>query len=270
MTIFLLLLVGWALAAGLMWLMFLYQQRTGDAGIVDIAWAAGVGGLAVLYACLATGNFERRMILIGVVGLWAGRLAYHIYQRVRSMPEDGRYQTLKAQWGAEASSRMFRFYQMQAVAVVLFASPILIAAFNPMPLGWLDFAGALLGVAGIIGESIADFQLAKFRANPDSKGKVCQSGLWSYSRHPNYFFEWLHWWAYVLLAISYPWGWLTLIGPLAMWYFITQVTGIPPTEAQAIKSRGEAYRRYQQSTNAFFPGLRKANSTLKSTDRVPS
>lgn len=264
------LIGGWALAAGLMWLMFLYQRRTGDAGVVDIAWAAGVGGLAVLYALLSTGTFERRMILIGVVGVWAARLAYYIYQRVKSMPEDGRYQTMKAEWGAEASARMFRFYQMQGVAVVLFATPILIAAVNPSPLSWLDAMGALLGVVAIIGESLADSQLSKFRSNPDNKGKVCETGLWKYSRHPNYFFEWLHWWAYVLLAISYPWGWLTLIGPVTMWYFITQVTGIPPTEAQAIKSRGEAYRHYQRTTNAFFPGPRRVFSHAKLSDRVQS
>jgi steroid 5-alpha reductase family enzyme len=270
MTVIFLLIGGWLLVASLMWLMFVFQKRTGDAGIVDIAWAAGVGGLAVLYALLANGSLARRMILIGVVGVWAARLAYHIYRRVQSMPEDGRYQTLKSEWGSDASRRMFRFYQMQAVAVVLFATPILVTAYNPQPIGWLDMLGAAIGLIGIIGESIADVQLSRFRADPANKGKVCQTGLWKYSRHPNYFFEWLHWWAYVLLAISYPWGWLTLIGPLTMWYFITQVTGIPPTEAQALKSRGEAYRRYQETTNAFFPGPRRAYSHNNSTDRVPT
>jgi steroid 5-alpha reductase family enzyme len=257
MTIFFMVFVGWAFAAALMWLVFLLQRRLGDSGVVDIAWSAGVGVLGVAFALLADGDFTRRMILIGVVTIWSLRLAIFILNRLLKFPEDGRYLTLKAEWGDQASSKMFRFYQMQAIGVVLFALPVLIAAHNPQPWNWLDVLGALIACVAIVGESLADIQLSRFRKNPVNKGKVCQDGLWYYSRHPNYFFEWLYWWAYVLIAISYPWGWLTLIGPAAMWYFITQVTGIPPTEAQAIKSRGESYRQYQRTTNAFFPGPRK-------------
>jgi steroid 5-alpha reductase family enzyme len=268
-TFLLLLLVGWLVAAGMMVLMFAVQRRIGDAGIVDIAWALGVGGLGTVYALIADGLLTRRIMIVLVVAIWAARLGYYIYRRVISMPEDGRYQTLKEQWGSAASKRMFRFYQMQALGVVLFSTPILIAASNPHPLHWLDIVGVTLGAVGIFGESMADFQLSRFRRNLDNQGKVCQDGLWYYSRHPNYFFEWLHWWAYVLLAITYPWGWLTLIGPLSMWYFITQVTGIPPTEAQAIKSRGEAYRHYQRTTNAFFPGPRRLRFKERSaTDQI--
>jgi steroid 5-alpha reductase family enzyme len=111
-----------------------------------------------------------------------------------------------------------------------------------------------IGVLSIAGESLADWQLSRFRSQAANRGQVCNHGLWRYSRHPNYFFEWLHWWAYVCFAISnWPWGCLTLLGPLTMWYLITRVTGIPPTEAQSLKSRGEAYRRYQQTTSPFFP-----------------
>jgi steroid 5-alpha reductase family enzyme len=254
MKIFLLLSLGWLSAALLMGLMFRLQRRNGDSGVVDIAWAAGVGGLGVAYALFAEGLFERRMILIGVISIWSARLAFFILRRVLSMPEDGRYQTLKTEWGEAAEKKMFRFYQMQAIGVVLFSIPVLIAAYNDQPLGWTDYLGIGFAMTGVLGESIADLQLNRFRKNPANQGKVCQHGLWRYSRHPNYFFEWLYWWSFVLLAIPYPWGWLTLIGPLLMWYFITQVTGIPPTEAQALKSRGEAYRQYQQTTNAFFPG----------------
>jgi steroid 5-alpha reductase family enzyme len=149
---------------------------------------------------------------------------------------------------------MFRFYQLQAVGVVLFALPILIALRNPQPLTWIDWLGLAIGVLCIAGESLADWQLSRFRSQPANRGQVCNHGLWRYSRHPNYFFEWLHWWAYVCFAISnLPWGGLTILGPLTMWYLITRVTGIPPTEAQSLKSRGEAYRRYQQTTSPFFP-----------------
>ena len=142
----------------------------------------------------------------------------------------------------------------------MFAAPVLLASLNPEPLGVLDILGGVIWFIALTGETIADRQLDRFRKNPDNRGQVCQDGLWRYSRHPNYFFEWLHWWSYVLIAIGAPWGWLTIIGPLAMLFFVTRVTGIPPTEAQALKSRGEAYRRYQQTTNAFFPGPRRSET----------
>lgn len=253
--------IGWGFAAISMALMFILQRKMGDAGVVDIAWAAGVGVLGIAFALLVDGNFNRRIIIIGLVMIWSLRLGTFVLIRLLKLPEDGRYQTLKEEWGTQASSRMFRFYQMQAIGVILFALPILVAAYNPQPLNWLDVLGAVIGSLAIAGESMADVQLSRFRKNAANKGNVCEDGLWYYSRHPNYFFEWLYWWSYVLLAISYPWGWLTIMGPLAMWYFITQVTGIPPTEAQAIKTRGEAYREYQRTTNAFFPGPKKAHAS---------
>ena len=103
------------------------------------------------------------------------------------------------------------------------------------------------------GGAIADRQLRAFARDPANKGKVCDQGLWAWSRHPNYFFEWLHWFSYVLLCWQHPWGWLTVIAPLVMLYFILFVTGIPPTEKQALKSRPKSYRDYQRTTSPFFP-----------------
>ena len=150
---------------------------------------------------------------------------------------------------------MFLFFQLQAAWAVLFALPMWVAADNPtMGLQWFDYAGVLVWLIAVTGESIADTQLARFRGNPDNKGKVCDGGLWRYSRHPNYFFEWIGWWSYVLIAIGGPYVWAALGGPIVMYVFITRVTGIPLTEKQAIRSRGDAYRRYQRTTNALFPG----------------
>jgi len=160
---------------------------------------------------------------------------------------------LKENWGAKAQTKMFWFYQLQAAGSLLFALPMLIASGSTQPLGIFDFLGIVIWITAIGGELIADRQLSRFRLDPHQRGAVCQRGLWRYSRHPNYFFEWLHWWAYVCLAVNAPWGWLTLFGPLLMLHFILNVTGIPPTEAQAMKSRGEAYRDYQRTTSAFFP-----------------
>lgn len=255
MSIVTLILLGWFAAACLMGLLWLVQLWTGDAGIVDVAWAAGVGLLSATFAWFSpVGLPQRQWLILAVVLVWAVRLAGYVLMRVLTMPEDGRYTALKEKWGPQAAWRMFRFYQLQAVGVVLFALPILVALQNPQPLFGLDWLGLAIGILSIAGESLADWQLSRFRSQPANRGQVCSHGLWRYSRHPNYFFEWLHWWAYVCFAISnWPWGCLTLLGPLTMWYLITQVTGIPPTEAQSLKSRGEAYRRYQQTTSPFFP-----------------
>ncbi len=112
-------------------------------------------------------------------------------------------------------------------------------------------------LASVGGEAIADRQLAKFRANPANKGKTCRDGLWRYSRHPNYFFEWLHWFAYVLLAIGSPIAWLAWAGPLVMYVFLRWISGIPYTEAQALRTRGEDYARYQRTTPMLIPWFPK-------------
>jgi steroid 5-alpha reductase family enzyme len=248
------ILIGGAGMSAVMGLLWLLQKRTGDAGIVDVAWGMGVGLLSLFFAWGSVeGDMTRRIIVAALALLWSLRLSGYILYRVLTMPEDGRYQTPKEKWGTAAQGKLFWFYQLQAVGSLLFALPMLLAARSTAPLGFLDYLGIAIWFAAISGELIADQQLSRFRSDPHQTGQVCQHGLWHYSRHPNYFFEWLHWWAYVCLAIQAPWGWLTILGPLLMLHFILNVTGIPPTEAQAIKSRGEAYREYQRTTSAFFP-----------------
>ena len=263
---------GWLVMAAVMALLWLVQRRTGNAGIVDVAWPAGVGVLGAFF-CLSseTGNPSRCWLVAILILVWALRLSGYIWLRVRKEPEDGRYVELKRRWGAAAPFRMFRFYQMQALGAVAFALPMLVVAYNASPLGWLDALAGLIWIVAIVGESIADRQLARFKARSDSAGRVCQEGLWRYSRHPNYFFEWLHWWAYVCFAWWAPWGFLTVVAPLAMLHFVLNVTGIPPTEKQALLSRGEAYRQYQQTTSAFFPWFRKKEQPLASAgnERLP-
>jgi steroid 5-alpha reductase family enzyme len=111
-------------------------------------------------------------------------------------------------------------------------------------------AGVIVWLIAVAGETIADRQLARFRRDPANRGQVCRAGLWRYSRHPNYFFEWVHWLSYVLIGHG---EWLTWIGPVGMLLFLFRVTGIPYTEMQALKSRGDRYREYQSTTNVFFP-----------------
>lgn len=245
--------IGWAGVAALMSLFWLLQRRTEDAGIVDVVWSVGVGALAAWFCLRADGLPLRRMLVALLAGLWSMRLAAYLLRRVLRMPEDGRYQKLRVKWGANTQRNLFLFFQVQAVWSVLFAAPMLVAARNSEPLGPLDLLGVALWLVSIVGESIADRQLAGFRNDPMTKGKVCRRGLWRYSRHPNYFFEWIHWWAYVALGWSAPYGFPTLAGPALMLLFLFKVTGIPPTEANALASRGNAYRDYQRTTSVFVP-----------------
>lgn len=257
MELVLALLLGWLAMsiamAGLWW----YQLRRGDAGIVDVAWGLGVGLLGTLFCWLSDqGDPRRRLLLAMLVLIWSLRLSAHIAARLRRMPEDGRYQNLRDEWGVNAQKKLFGFFQLQAFWSVLFALPILLAATNPQPFpSPTDVAGILLWGFAVAGEAISDWQLQRFRMDPANRGQVCRNGLWYYTRHPNYFFEWLHWWVYPLLAVGAPGGGFALAGPLVMYWFLTRVTGIPPTEAQALRSRGEAYREYQATTNSFFPWL---------------
>lgn len=248
-----LIAVSWASMALLMSILWELQRRLGKAAMVDAAWAAGIGTLSVLFAALAEGDPMRRLLVGGMAGVWGGRLASHLLVRVFRDRDDGRYRTLRHKWGPKANLYLFLFFQLQAFWSVLFSLPMLVASMNSHPIGAQDFAGMLVWAIALSGETLADRQLASFRRRPGTGGAVCQEALWRYSRHPNYFFEWLHWWVYVLLGWSGPQGWLTLAGPLLMLLFLFKITGIPPTERQALASRGNAYREYQRTTSVFIP-----------------
>jgi steroid 5-alpha reductase family enzyme len=250
---------GWLLTAVLMALLWWVQKIRQDASHVDVAWAAGLGSLAIFYAVLADGYPPRRLVLVLLVGVWAFRLALYLFlNRVWGKSEDGRYQNLRQHWGEKAQPYFFLFFQAQALVAVIFSLPFLVIAANSTPtLSWWEGGGVCLWLAAVVGESAADRQLARFRADLRNRGKTCRIGLWRYSRHPNYFFEWLHWWTYVLMGIGSSLWWLTFIGPALMLYLLFKVTGIPATEAQAVASRGDDYRAYQRTTSAFIPWFPK-------------
>lgn len=242
-----------AAATGMTGLWFL-QRRTGNAGVVDVGWAAAIALLAVAYALTGQGTPSHRWAAGAMGAIWGFRLAFHIHRRSHGKPEDGRYQQLRREWGERVQSRMFRFYQLQAIAAAFFALPFLIASASPRPgFGWLEWVGVTLWLAGILGEAVADAQLETFKRNAENRGQVCNRGLWRASRHPNYFFEWVTWCGIAVFALPSPWGALALLCPAAMLFLLLRLTGIPATEAQALRSKGEAYRRYQQTTSRFVP-----------------
>lgn len=251
--------LGWAIAAGVMVLAWLVQVARRDATLVDVAWTANLGLLAILYAALTEGPVERRVLVAVLVGAWSARLALHLtFDRALGKPEDGRYRTLRESFGARANAWFFVFFQAQALLDVVLSIPFVLALLNPAPaLGWLEWIGAATWLVAIVGETAADRQLARFKRDPSNKGRTCRAGLWRYSRHPNYFFEWLHWVAYALVALAAPFGWLALSAPLIMLFLLFRVTGIPATEAHALKSRGQDYADYQRTTSAFVPWFPK-------------
>jgi steroid 5-alpha reductase family enzyme len=255
MPIALVILIGWLIMAVVMAALWLAQRRTHNAGIVDVAWSFGTGLLGVWFAWSCEGDLGRRMLVGLLAALWGARLGGHLWRRMRSdKEEDGRYRMLREKWGPRTQPMLFGFFQIQAAWAAMFALPMLVAAANPTAgLRWHDWAGAAIWLIALTGEGIADAQLARFRADPAHHRGVCRVGLWSWSRHPNYFFEWLHWFAYVFIAIGSSWWFVTWLGMAIMLFFLLKVTGVPMTEARALVSRGEAYRAYQRQTSVFFP-----------------
>ena len=264
-----LLITAWAASAALMVLLWLVERRRRNASIADVGWCYGLALVVWWYAGSAAGEPARRLLVALMIFLYAVRLGTHVLiDRVWRKQEDGRYRALRHQWGAHESSRMFWYFQLQAAAIAFFSLPPLVVMQNPHPpFHFWDLIGFLWWAVAVTGEAVADRQLAAFRSKPWNTGRVCRIGLWRYSRHPNYFFEWLHWWSYVWMALAIPtggWG-LTLIGPMVMGVALLKVTGIPWTEAQSMASRGEEYAEYRRTTNAFFPWFPRRISAKRET-----
>ena len=245
-------------ASMLMLLLWCIQWRTRDAGIVDVGWSASLGFLAIFYGITLPDGTWRTCLVAVIASIWSIRLAYYLLRdRILGKPEDGRYQKLRSGFGDRANLFFFGFFQFQALLAWFFSLSFWLAMRRSGPVDAWDLVGLMIWAISVVGESLADFQLARFRANPSNRGTTCRSGLWKYSRHPNYFFEWLHWWTYVAIAVTSPWGWMTLSAPSLMLFFLLKVTGIPATEAQALISRGDDYRKYQQTTSMFIPWFPK-------------
>jgi steroid 5-alpha reductase family enzyme len=248
-----LLLLIWAVSAATMVVVWAISMRAGNVGYVDVAWAALMALSALLAGALAEGTELPRGLVALFGSLWGTRLSLHLLTRVLHEPEDGRYQNLRERWHG-SPAKFFGFFQMQAVVVALFALPFVAAAGrHDNGSFWWTAAAVATWLVAVGGEALADHQLAVFREDPAHRGKTCRVGLWSWSRHPNYFFEWLHWFTYVLLAVGSHLFWLSLAGPIVMLLFLYRVSGIPWTEAQSLRSRGDDYRRYQQEVSAFIP-----------------
>jgi steroid 5-alpha reductase family enzyme len=249
-----LLLVGLVLASSVMALLWYVQVRIRDASHVDVAWAVLIACAAILYALLADGDIGHRILAAVLACVWGFRLGGYLFvNRILGKDEDGRYQALRAKWEENENRNFFWFFQFQAVFVVFFSLPFALIALDPdSGFGVVAWIGIALWAIGNAGTIVSDRQLAQWRANPENKGKTARGGLWSWSRHPNYFFEWVNWCGNALVATTAPMGWIAWIVPGGLLFLLFRVTGIPATEAQALRSRAD-YAKYQRTTSAFVP-----------------
>jgi len=257
MSPILLVLIAWALVAVVMVPLWQKQKVTKNAGTVDVAWSLSFGFVAVLYFFLSgsSGELGKKLLICCLVCLWSFRLGSYLWRRVVGEEEDGRYAALRESWGDKFETNLFYFFQFQAATVALLSLAFLV----PLYTAWrpLDLLAALVFLVAFVGETIADLQLERFKRNPENKGRVCKVGLWQYSRHPNYFFEWMHWWAWPLFSLSSSYFWLPLGITFLMLFFIIKMTGIPATEKRMMESKGEEFLEYQRTTSAFIPWFPK-------------
>jgi steroid 5-alpha reductase family enzyme len=249
----LMILSGLLVVQFLFWVV--YRVR-GNAAIVDVGWTLGIG-LAALFLVLAGPRPARvsDFILAAMILLWSLRLGLHLVRRVSRGPEDPRFSDLRRRLGRYAPWAFFLIFELEGLMGSVFVLPLLFVVWSPSPGAriWL-WVGVLVWLLGWLGESQADRQLVHFKKSPEGqKGGVCRAGWWAYSRHPNYFFEWLVWIGIALFASGARDGVWSWICPALMLGLLLKGSGIPPTEAQALKTRGEAYRRYQEEVSSFIP-----------------
>ncbi|HZZ06118.1 DUF1295 domain-containing protein [Paraburkholderia sp.] len=230
-----------------------WQLKTANAGMVDPVWAYSLGLVAVLYAVLSPGDpVSRALTALGGL-VWGVRLGTHLWKRNYGKPEDARYRRFREEWGNQAASKMFWFFQAQVVVSMLLSIAFLVPSYRSSPpaIGWIVLA-VVLWIVSVAGEGLADRQLKRFAQDPANHDSVCRVGLWRYSRHPNYFFECVHWLAYIALSIGTPWGWFTLLPPVLMAFLLLKLSGIPLLEESMAKRR-IGYADYMRTTSALIP-----------------
>jgi steroid 5-alpha reductase family enzyme len=234
------------------WLVSLVMR---DASIVDIVWGPAFLVIAIASHWLGDGAPARSNLLLGLVALWSLRLAVYLAWRNLGSGEDFRYQKMRAYWGARFWwVSLFTVFLLQGALAWIVSAPIQVAMASAAPqrLGWLDYTGVALFVVGFLIESVGDLQLARFKADPRNAGKVLDRGLWAWTRHPNYFGDCVQWWAFFLIALATPLGYLAVVGPLVMTWLLMKFSGVPMLE-RSLRKKRPRYDDYRQRVPAFFP-----------------
>jgi len=259
-SIYALVLYSLIACCSIMLLVWFWANKIKNAGVVDIFWSYNFPVTAIILLLLAPGFETRKLLICGMVIVAGLRLGTHLAIRIikHLHVEEGRYQQLRKEWAPNPERKFFFFFQFQAISNVLLAVPFFVITLNTeTTLSLFEYAGAGLWLISVLGEATADAQLSAFKRDPENKGKVCDKGLWGYSRHPNYFFEWLMWVSYFVFALGSPYGYLGIISPAIILYLLLKVTGIPMTEEQSIRSKGDAFKAYQKRVSAFVPWFKK-------------
>lgn len=249
---------GWAIVIAALTLIWVYALKSDHIGSVDIVWTALFAVLALWFIFLSPpGWWPRELLFGGLIGVYWLRLSVHFVDRVRRDQPDGRLEEIKRGWKNQALMT-FLFFQFEGVFSMLLAVGYLSLLRDPTPEFRLwEYVGAGLILVAWWGENRANVQLNRFKRRPGSEGKSCREGLWRYSRHPNYFFQFLFWAALSVASIGAPYFWVSLVTPVTIYVLLRYISGVRPTEQQALKSRGDDYRRYQQETSPFFPWFPK-------------
>lgn len=237
---------------------FVCQRTMRNTGWVDVFWTYGTGvaGVAIaLWPAPGASITARQILVAALIGAWSLRLGTFVALRVANSSEDARYAAFRASWGAAYDRNLFWLLMAQPPVSTLLALAIALAAHAGGPLGLRDITAVLIMAAAIGGETLADRQLTAFKQAPHAAGAICDTGLWGWSRHPNYFFEWFGWLAYPVIALdpASPLTWTSLVAPAVMFLVLRFGTGVPPLEASMLKSRGDVFRAYQTRVSAFFP-----------------
>ena len=235
---------------------WMFARRWDNYSIVDAVWALGIGLLGVLWLAACGDGSPKILLAGGMLLMWSLRLGLHLERRIRRAhpEEDARYAKLREVWTGRVPAAFFWFFQGQAVSVALLALPfLLIAVDSDRSWSFWESAGLAVTLIGISGEALADAQMSRFKSGKPGASEICREGLWRYSRHPNYFFESVIWLGFYTYACGSAWGWTTFHAPVIITFLLLKVTGIPPTEASAVRRKGDAYRLYQKTTSAFIP-----------------
>ena len=247
-----------AVAVFLLWLLSLKLK---DASIVDIFWGPGFAIIAVTSYLVTNGNGVRKGLLVGLVVIWAFRLAWHIGSRNIGKGEDFRYQAMRKRHGDKFPLvSLFTVFLLQGVLMWIISLPLQAAQIpaEPTQFNWLDSAGTILFLIGFYFEAVGDWQLRQFKADPANKGKLMDRGLWAFTRHPNYFGDALLWWGFYLIACAAG-AWWTVFSPVLMTFLLLKVSGVAMLERSLTKTKPE-YEAYARRTNAFLPWFPKRES----------
>jgi steroid 5-alpha reductase family enzyme len=259
MEFFPIYLILGSVVLGLMILLWLLSLALKNSSIVDIFWGTGFVIVAWTAFFLTSDGYEaRKWLLVILVTIWGLRLSLHILRRNWGKPEDFRYQAWRAQAGAAWWWRsLFKVFLLQGALLWIISTPLLAAQYSPEPdhLTQLDFLAIPVWLTGFFFEAVGDWHLARFKANPDNKGKVLSTGVWRYTRHPNYFGDATQWWAYYLIALSAG-AWWTIFSPILMTLLLMRVSGVTLLE-KTLKEEKPGYKEYIETTSGFFPWFPK-------------